>query len=555
MKKLIPLLLLVGVFTVGCLPGGPITVTTSGQPPVINSFDASPPSISAGGSSTLTWKVSGATTVSIDQGIGNVALTGSRAVMPSVTTVYTLTATNAAGVSATATTQVIVSGAPSPPTPAGLPVVNSFTASPPSITAGSSATLSWNVSNATSVTIDPGVGTFASSGTTIVLPAVTTTYILTATNVAGSTTAMTQVTVSGTPSPPAGLPVVNYFTANPPSITAGSSTTLSWSVSNATSVTIDPGVGSVGLVGTAPVSPATSTNYTLTATNAAGLYSLTIAVLVTGVPPPAEKPDLIIQDIWISGNTIYYKIKNQGSAQASASTSALVIDGVVKGYDTVAALAAGATSTESFTYSYTCSGASDTIVVHADKDNVVAESNEGNNGYSETFACPTEKTVTLYSVAAEDGHVNQDGGTNPYPNVGDGSTNKALQAFLSFNISGIPAGAVIKSASLDLTTGDVLGDPFAGLGWMRVYNHQYGILGPEDFTPGFPTGAIYTYSSKPVAPFASSGLVSALQARVNAGASRFQVRLQFQTYTDGDNQSDALRLGEEQPKLIIIYEE
>lgn len=110
MKKLIPLLLLLAVvFTAGCLPGGPITISTSGQPPAINSFDASPSSISAGESSTLSWNVSGATTVSIDQGIGNVALTGRRAVMPSVTTVYTLTATNVAGMSATATTQVIVS--------------------------------------------------------------------------------------------------------------------------------------------------------------------------------------------------------------------------------------------------------------------------------------------------------------------------------------------------------------------------------------------------------------------------------------------------------------
>jgi hypothetical protein len=104
---------------------------------------------------------------------------------------------------------------------------------------------------------------------------------------------MTQVTVSGMPSPPGGLPVVNYFTADPPVISAGGSTTLSWSVSNATSVTIDPGVGPVGLVGTAPASPATSTNYTLTATNAAGLYSLTIAVLASGSVGPHVAYDFV----------------------------------------------------------------------------------------------------------------------------------------------------------------------------------------------------------------------------------------------------------------------
>jgi hypothetical protein len=291
MKKLIPLvLLIVMVFTAGCdLASGPVTISTSGQQPAINSFDASPESISAGESSTLSWSVSGASTVSIDQGIGNVALTGRRAVMPSATTVYTLTATNAAGKSTTATAQVMVSGAPS--SSAGLPVVNSFTASPSGITVGSPATLSWNVSNATSVTINPGVGTFASSRTTIVLPSVNTTYTLTATNAAGSTTATAQVTVSGAgPSPSAGQPVVNYFTATPDIIASGDSTTLSWDVSNATSVTIDPGVGAVDLVGTAVVSPPASTNYTLTATNAAWVYYRTIPVLVTGMPSADTTP-------------------------------------------------------------------------------------------------------------------------------------------------------------------------------------------------------------------------------------------------------------------------
>jgi hypothetical protein len=272
------------VFAGGCDLAG-ITVTPSTQPPAINSFGADPLTIAAGESSTLSWSVAGANTVSIDQGIGNVALTGRRAVMPSATTVYILTATNASGVSATATAQVIVSGAPSSPTPAALPVVNSFTASPSSIIVGELAALSWNVSNATSVTIDHGVGTFASSGNALVSPAATTTYILTATNAAGSATATTQVVVSGAPSPPGGLPVVNYFTADPPIISAGSFTTLSWSVSNATSVTIDPGVGTVGSVGTASVSPATSTSYILTAANASGWYSLTIGVLVTGGGP------------------------------------------------------------------------------------------------------------------------------------------------------------------------------------------------------------------------------------------------------------------------------
>ena len=183
------------------------------------------------------------------------------------------------------------------------------------------------------------------------------------------------------------LPLINYFNASPPFIPSGGTATLSWGVTDATTVTIDPGLGSVGLVGTAPVSPGATTNYTLTATNAAGWYSVTLTVIVGTAPPPASDPDLIITDIVRSGSTISYVIKNKGTATAGPSTSRFSIDGVIKATDAVGPLSAGASSTESFSYSYTCSGTSDSVAVQADKGNVVAESNEGNNARSESWTC------------------------------------------------------------------------------------------------------------------------------------------------------------------------
>jgi hypothetical protein len=279
MKRLVPVLLLTVLFLASCYPGGKITI--GGQLPIINSFNASPASISAGESSNLSWTVTGATTISIDQGIGNVALTGTRAVAPAATTVYTLTASSTAG-SVTVTTQVIVTAAPSP-TPVALPVINSFIASPSSISLGSSVTLSWNVTNAASVIIDNGVGSAGSSGSTIVLPAATTTFTLTASNAAGSNTATTMVLVSGMPSPPGSLPVINYFTTSPPVIPGGSgSTFLRWNVSGASAVSIDQGIGPVDSHGTMLVTLTSSTDYTLTASNAFGTVYLTVSVLVMG---------------------------------------------------------------------------------------------------------------------------------------------------------------------------------------------------------------------------------------------------------------------------------
>jgi len=181
-------------------------------------------------------------------------------------------------------------------------------------------------------------------------------------------------------------PVINAFNADPAGITAGSSSTLSWDVSNAIAVTIDNGVGSVGLAGTRVVSPAADTTYTLTAANAAYYSQATAKVTVAAAATP--EPDLIIEDIWKSGTTLYYRIKNQGTASSPATSAKLTIDGVVKATDSVPSLAASGASTQSFSgYSYTCGGTSDAISVTADSTGLAGESNEGNNSMTTTLSC------------------------------------------------------------------------------------------------------------------------------------------------------------------------
>ncbi len=221
MKKFIPFVILAIMLTAGCDLAG-INLTPTTQSAAINSFGSSPPTIASGESSTLSWSVTGATTVSIDQGIGNVALTGTRVVMPGATTVYTLTAFNAAGLSVTATAQVIVSGGTTPtptptptPSPSSFPIIYYFTASPSNISAGGSSTLSWNVSNATYVNINHGVGTVGSSGSTSIWPSTSTTFTLTATNAAGSSYESTTVFVSAYQ--PSFSVIVVTASVNPPS--------------------------------------------------------------------------------------------------------------------------------------------------------------------------------------------------------------------------------------------------------------------------------------------------------------------------------------------------
>ena len=253
-----------------------LTVSSPIEKPTVNSFAASPSAIVAGGFATLSWDVSGAETVTIDNGVGQVdAATGTKQVSPQATTTYTLTATNEDG-ETTASVTLIVS-------PVEKPTVNSFAASPSAIVAGGSATLSWDVSGATTVEIDKGVGQVdAASGTKQVTPQATTTYTLTATNQAGETTASVTLTVS-----PVEKPTVNSFAASPSAIVAGGFATLSWDVSGAETVTIDNGVGQVdAATGTKQVSPQATTTYTLTATNEDGETTASVTLIVS----PVEKP-------------------------------------------------------------------------------------------------------------------------------------------------------------------------------------------------------------------------------------------------------------------------
>lgn len=103
---------------------------------------------------------------------------------------------------------------PPPPPPqgcTGTPNIASFSASPTTISAGGSATLSWGaVTNADNVSIEPGIGGVATPGSTSVSPGSTTTYTLIAR--CGNNNATRTVTVNVTqqqqppPPPPPAAP-------------------------------------------------------------------------------------------------------------------------------------------------------------------------------------------------------------------------------------------------------------------------------------------------------------------------------------------------------------
>src|SRR4051812_26198128 len=162
--------------------------------------NAVPATIQAGQSSTLTWSAVGADSVSIDY-FGKVATNGVETVNPAKTTTYTLRALGSGG-AASATVTVTVTAAPAPTTASTTVPTIALSVNPNTISAGQSAKLVWSTTNASSVTIDNGVGNVqppASGGITI-SPSKTTTYTATAIGTGGQT-ASQSVTLTATAEP------------------------------------------------------------------------------------------------------------------------------------------------------------------------------------------------------------------------------------------------------------------------------------------------------------------------------------------------------------------
>ena len=93
------------------------------------------------------------------------------------------------------------------------------------------------------------------------------------------------------PPPPAAPPAPTVtLTAEPGTIEQGHAATLSWTSQNATSLDLQPGVGTVQAQGSTSVSPSESTTYTITATGLGGTNSQSARVTVTVPPPPPPPP-------------------------------------------------------------------------------------------------------------------------------------------------------------------------------------------------------------------------------------------------------------------------
>jgi len=257
-----------------------VTPVTVPNPPTVT-ISAGQSSITQGGTTTLTVAAGNATSVVLAGTDGSSyvlsASGGTQAVTPSATTTFTATATSGA-VSVSASTIVTVTPVVTAPTP-----VLTFAASPPSIPAGGSSTLTAVATNASSVVVTGTDGSSymlsPSGGKQIITPSATTTYTATASGTGGSASAQTVVTIL-----PA--PTVN-ITASPQTIAIGASSTLTVTSTNATGVVITGSDSTsytlAGTSGTQIVMPTVTTTYTVNVTGPGGSAKNAAMVTVNSV--------------------------------------------------------------------------------------------------------------------------------------------------------------------------------------------------------------------------------------------------------------------------------
>ncbi len=259
-----------------------VTVQQSSPTPTLT-FSATPTSVAYGGSVSLSWSSTNATSCAAS---GAPGWSGSR---PTVTSAwvlgnrtsnqtFTLQCTGAGG-SITRTASITVQS------PGGGAPTLTFSATPTSVAYGGSVSLAWTSTNATSCTASGAPGwsgsrPLATSSWVLGNRTSNQTFTLQCSGPGGSVTRNASITVSGSGTP---APTIN-LTANPTTVAPGGSSALTWSTSNATSCTASGGwSGSKATSGNQTVSSIQATTiYTLACSGAGGSTSRNATVTVNG---------------------------------------------------------------------------------------------------------------------------------------------------------------------------------------------------------------------------------------------------------------------------------
>jgi hypothetical protein len=382
-----------------------------------------------------------------------------------------------------------------------------------------------------------------------------------------------------TPTPRPGAPEIEYFRANPSSLTVGECTTLEWgTVSNATEAKIEPDVGGVGTPGSTTVCPTETTTYILTATGPGGTTTASTTVSVGG--PLA---DLTVDSISFDPNPavqgedteVSIAIRNAGAGDAGAFSWEWQAGSEALFDDRLEGLNAGGTTVVTVIWKPADAYASLATEARVDTRDEVPETDKGNNRLVAVVqvmeASGGSGIVTLPSEAPLDGYRANNGSGSSRQDilVGNGEIadpggELVWRGFMSFDLSSIPSGASVEGAELRFYQVKVGGDPYGKLGSLILDHVDYGSqLDASAYNTPALDSAMLGQQTIPGSWYilADQSITSWLEKDLAAGRPHFQVRLRFATETDGDGDEDYAGIESANnffgtgniPQLIVTY--
>lgn len=254
-------------------------------PPTVSSFSASAAAVNQGQSATLSWSTANVSSCSLSGGIWGsgtsvpVSNGGISTGALTNSTNYTLTCSNSAGVSASASFSIVVNPPPS----------LSLNASATTIDYGGSSSLSWSSANVSACALAGGIWgsgsvvAVSNSGISTGALTATTTYTLSCQTASyGPQTKTTSVAV--------GAPPKLSITATPNSISYGGFSTITWSAQHVNSCVVNNDWGQIGsgVSGTqtrGPFEDPPGETFTLVCQSTSGEKTASTTVAVGSHPP------------------------------------------------------------------------------------------------------------------------------------------------------------------------------------------------------------------------------------------------------------------------------
>jgi hypothetical protein len=236
-------------------------------------------------------------------------------------------------------------------------------------------------------------------------------------------------TTTSPKTPPASsMPTISSFAANPTSVNSGATSTLHWTTSEATTISISPGTfTSTSATGSTSVSPTTTTTYTLTATNSSGSATSTATVTVN-----AASGEPAITSFTANPTTIDSGASSTLSWATTGATRVAITPGTFTSTSASGSTSVSPTASTTYTLTATSSSGSTTSTAK------VTISSPGGPLAISTTSCPGGTQGQTYAGCT----VSATGGTPPY----------TFSVDTSGNYPPLPEGMALNSSTGAITS-------------------------------------------------------------------------------------------------------